>query len=174
MYYHRARLSPRDFVGCGDDAIVNKPYTSHIYPYNQYHLGIEGSFNKKGYDHTFNFYASVNGHYFGVSSYPLQWAPHDWYIVVGVYDGSYLKLYVYGSLASNREYDPSIGRPIIDNEKWTLVGSKAFTGTLDSFDTNLFIGKQGNKNYSIPAEVDWVRIYSRALSNAEVTKLRGQ
>jgi hypothetical protein len=101
---------------------------------------------------TFGFCGSVNGQYDGVNSMPVTYTPGQWYTVVGVYDGAYFKLYVNGTLAS----------------------SKASPGTLDSFATDLFIGKMGNLEYSISATLEWVKVFNRALSDAEVAALGGR
>jgi hypothetical protein len=141
-----------DFVGCGADAIVCKPYTSHTAPYYQYILAATSYYNGGSADYTFVFGCTINGQGYGLRANSPKWAVGQWNTVVATYNGSAMKLYVNGS----------------------LVATNPVTGTLSSYPTDLFIGKHGNLDYSIPADIDWVKIYNRALSDAEVSAFGGQ
>ena len=141
-----AWIKPFDFVGSGNDVIVDKPYTSHIQPHYQYHLAVDG--NYPGYSYSFGFNICLNNVNNGVNSRTI-WTPNNWYFVVGTYDGSSLKIYVNGS----------------------LIRSETASGTISAFDTNICIGGSRNTFYHTPCVIDEVRIYSRALSDTEIMNL---
>jgi hypothetical protein len=142
-----AWVKSSDFVGCGNDAIVDKSYSS----YYQYHLAMPGNYGTVS-SYTFGFNVCINNGSEGVNSYPVQWIPNQWYHVVGTYDGLTLKLFVNG----------------------TMCKSQTIPGTISQFNTDLFIGKIGYTSYYTPVNVDEVRIYNRALSQEEITILYQQ
>lgn len=72
----------------------------------------------------------------------------NWYMVVGTYDGTNLKLYVNG----------------------VLKATQAVSGTLGALNTtDLFIGKASNLNtYFVNGVIDDVKLYSTALTDAQI------
>lgn len=75
-----------------------------------------------------------------------------WYHIVGTYDGSYVRVYVNGSLAG--------------------TGSQAISGLLRSSASELHFGKSGFSTIDyFNGKIDEARIYKRALSSSEVTDL---
>lgn len=52
-----------------------------------------------------------------------------------------------------------------------LVSQRAVTGTLDVYDTSVFIGKTPYKEYYTSGEFDDYRIFDRALTEEEVFTL---
>ena len=130
------------FSGNGFSPIFTKGYTSHSEPYYQYKLGVNGT----SYNSKFSFAVSVNGIRQQISSAANSWTPGNWYFLVGTYDGSTVKLYVDGILAS----------------------SSAVTGTLSAFATNIKFGNNTTANDYINGTIDDTRIYDRALTPAEI------
>jgi len=88
--------------------------------------------------------------YFVESSTSIQTG--QWYHVLGVYDGIYLKIYVNGVLENTEEYS---------------------SGIFDS-DSHLEIGRIWNSTYNFNGKIHDVRVYNRALSNAEIKLLYHQ
>jgi Concanavalin A-like lectin/glucanases superfamily len=140
-------FKPVDFYGSGYDALVLKPFTSHVAPYYQYILGLEGSHGLCNYN--FAFSVNVNGVNTGIHSEVNTWTQGNWYHVVGIYDGLTLKLFVNG----------------------TLKVSLPAAGSITSYDTDLFFAKQSNIGSTTPGTLDNVRIYNRAISEKEVMEL---
>ncbi len=85
---------------------------------------------------------------------PANWK-HNWHQVVGVYDGAALHLYVDGSPSASRVYRGNIRR----NYQPVNVGR------------NAEIHGQNHQGRICDAVFDEVRIFSRALSSPEVSKL---
>ena len=137
-----------NFEGSGNDAIVDKGFTSHSAPYYQYHLGICGTYCGSG-GHYFSFCCAVNGVGYGKYTHPLQWVINNWYHVVGTYDGTYMRIYING----------------------TCNDSMAVSGSLSTYNTDVFNGKFRNVNYFSPIDVDEIRIYNRALTKTEINML---
>ena len=142
-----AWIKPIDFVGVGSDPIVDKPYTSHISPFYQYHLAIGGSYG--GNIYSFGFNVSVNNNYVGVNSGASSWQPNKWYFVTGTYDGKSIKIFVNGILRN------SIDSP----------------GTISTYNTDMFIGKMGNSDVFTPGVLDEIRIYNVALTEIEIKSI---
>jgi Concanavalin A-like lectin/glucanases superfamily len=140
-------FKPVDFYGSGYDAIVLKPFTSHVAPYYQYILGLEGSHGLCNYN--FAFSTNVNGVNTGIHTDANTWSQGYWYHVVGMYDGQTLKLYVNG----------------------ILKASLQAVGSMSIYNTDLFFAKQSNIDSTTPGTLDNVRIYNRALSEKEVLEL---
>jgi hypothetical protein len=140
------------FAGSGNDPIVDKGYFNHSYPFYQYHLGVTGDqywHNQRSF--CFNI-ATQDGVSYGASTGQGFWQLDKWYFIVGIYDGSNVSLYVDG----------------------VLINSSQASGALQDFGTNVRIGAYNNisgSSYQLSGTVDEVRIYNRALSNAEVTAL---
>lgn len=137
---------PVDFYGIGNDAIVVKPFTSHESPYYQYLMGISGS--KNSY-YSFGFSLNVNGEYKIIGTQTNAWKEGNWYHLVGMYDGRTLKLYVNGILENTQSAE----------------------GSISAYNTDIYIAKQPNLDSTTPGTIDDLRIYNRALSEEEITKL---
>jgi hypothetical protein len=142
-----AWVKPVSFTG-GNYAILEKPAPSHTDPYYQYKLGITGNLHLN-LPASFIMSLSLNGSYTYLTSASPVWTPGNWYFVVGTYNGRMMKLYING----------------------TLVASKNVTGTITSFGRSLYIAKAINPNLYTPGTIDDLRIYNRALTNAEILSL---
>jgi hypothetical protein len=138
-----AWYKPVSFTGNGNDPIIDKGYTSHTPPYYQYHLGVYGS----GRD--FQFSVDTDGTYRDLSTGDGFWSPGNWYHVVGTYDGSFVRLYVNG----------------------TLITAAPQTGTIGSFGRPVELGQFSNVDSPLPGTIDDVRIYNRALTQDEIVQL---
>lgn len=138
---------PVDYYGSGYDALVLKPFTSHVAPYYQYILGLEGSHGLCNYN--FAFSVNVNGINTGIHTEANTWTEGNWYHVAGTYDGQTLKLYVNGIL------------------KISLEAAGSITG----YSTDLYLARQPNIGSTTPGTLDNVRIYNRAISEKEVMEL---
>jgi gliding motility-associated-like protein len=142
-----AWVKPRNYIGAGNDPIVNKPYYNHSSPYYQYHLAICGNYGVSPY--SFGFNLSIKNQYLGVNSKPIKWIENQWYLVVGTYDGIKMRIYV------NGQPGDSLNSP----------------GTIDSYNTDLFIARYGNTGEGTPVTIDDIKIYNRGLSSQEIIKL---
>lgn len=142
------------FEGSGNDGLVSKGYTSHVTPFYQYQLGVGGNSYWNG-GSGFGFSVSLDGTYTSVGTGNGFYELYKWYHVVGTYDGSSLKMYVNGN----------------------LIKSIAASGKMQDYGSDLFIGRHGNRSdyynttFHLPGTVDDVRIYNRALSSEEISKL---
>src|SRR5438876_621444 len=67
-----AWYSPISFAGNGNNAIVDKGYTSHSSPYYQYHLGVTG--DQLGYA-TFQFSVAAGGNFLEATTPRNAWIP---------------------------------------------------------------------------------------------------
>lgn len=136
------------FAGDGNNPIVDKGYSSHVYPFYQYHLGVTGDLYTNN-QNAFNFSVTAGGIVRTVFIDHF-WEPDRWYHLVGTYDGSWLRLYVDG----------------------TLVDSAALSGTMVDYGRPVLIGAFSNlpvnNVHVLPGAVDEVAIYDRALSLAEI------
>ena len=84
-----------------------------------------------------------------VKQVQVSYTANTWYHVVGTYDGSNQKLYLDGSL--------------VDND--------AETGSIDNDDVSLTIGAmEDGASYTFGGSIDDVKIYSKALTLAEVER----
>jgi YVTN family beta-propeller protein len=145
-----AWYKPVSFSGSGNDPIVDKGYTSHTAPYYQYHLGVSGNqyHNEPG---QFIFSVGAGGEYVSVNTPQDFWNPGVWYHIVGTYDGANLKLFVNGQ----------------------LIDSKPVSGTLTPYGRPIRIGAYDNYDGKLPGTIDEVKIYNRALSAVEASRLAG-
>lgn len=101
------------------------------------------------------FRVRINGAYQHIST-PLSGLTGDvWHYVAGTYDGTYLRLYVNNTLAAT---SANLAGSISTNTAALCIGSAP-------------AGASCTSNYLNNVDVDDVRIYSRALSLAEVTAL---
>ena len=136
------------FTGSGNNPIIDKPYTSHSNPYYQYHLGINGHGRptKPGY---YIFQLTINGSLKEIDSngdtYDLNKDNH----IVGTFNGNIMKLY------RNKE----------------LINSLDVSGSITSYNTNIFIAKFGNLSQYTPCVVKLIRIFKKGLSEDEVEVL---
>lgn len=142
-----AWVKPRNYIGAGNDPIVDKPYYSHTSPFYQYHLAICGNYGI--YPYSFGFNLSLNNQYMGVSSQPIRWSGDQWYLVVGTYDGVKMRIFVNGQPGD----------------------SLLYPGKIDSFNTDLFIARYGNTGVGTPVIIDDIKIYNRGLTYEEIVKL---
>ncbi|MBI3231684.1 MAG: fibronectin type III domain-containing protein [Candidatus Doudnabacteria bacterium] len=108
----------------------------------QYFLRFQGSSGVR-----FAIRTSVDN-YFTVST-PTAIATNTWYHVVGVYDGSTMKVYVNG----------------------TLLGSTNVSGLMANNGVNVRIGRRQDTALPFNGVIDEVKIYDRALSQSEVMGL---
>ena len=139
---------PISFVGSGNDPIIDKPYMNHSAPYYQYHFGVTGD----GYideQSQFGFDISPNNIYGGAKTSPGFYQPGIWYHLVGTYDDSNVKIYVNSN----------------------LISTVPTTGDLTDYGRDIYIGKYGNSGYYLPGSMSELKIYNRALSQAEIISL---
>jgi hypothetical protein len=139
------------YRGNGNNAIIEKAYKSHINPYYQYKLGITGD----QYPYlaaSFLFSLSINSTYNVAISPANTWSVGSWYFIVGTYDGKQMKLYVNGN----------------------LVATEDIVGQIDSWGTDIYLGKINNLNLYTQGVSGDIRIYNRALSATEVLDLYGR
>jgi len=80
------------------------------------------------------------------SNYPVD----EWFHLVGVYDGSAVKLYVNGN------FDAEANAP---------------SPPLDSGTGSVWIGRLAQGGYNVNGKIDDVRVYDRALSESEITNI---
>lgn len=130
----------------GSSRIVDKSHTGCRHPWNMYGLRMCCKASRFAFDVTTH---GSNHILDSVSVYP----PDAWHFVVGIYDGSTQKLYVDGILDSSASASGSIGT---NNEP-------------------LLIGKhKGCESQHFNGTIDDVRIYNRALSEADIQALYEQ
>lgn len=145
-----ALIKPISFYGSGNNAIIDKAYYFHTYPYYQYHLGMCGD-KYKNYPGIFAFDLCINGERYTLHS-SSTYIPNKWINVIGTYDGNMMKLYIDG----------------------VLEDSLQISGKIVSFGKDLYIGRFNNFNYSTPGTIDEIRIYNRALTQAEINLLAAE
>lgn len=137
------------FSGNGYSPIFTKGFTSHSSPYYQYKLGVTGS-QYSGAASRFGFSVTNNSNILCSIFTPNNyWVSNTWYFIVGVYDGSQVRLYV-------------------NNQ---LVVSQSFSGTLVNFPTNARIGDNTTASDFLKGTLDDVRLYDRALAPFEIAEL---
>lgn len=139
---------PVSFAGSGNDPLVDKGYTSHTFPYYQYHLGVSGD----QYPADPGQFIFCADNQYSCSSTPANfWTPGTWYHVVGVYDGAHISIYVNG----------------------LLIDSQPAAGVLSAYGRPLRIGAFDNYDGKLPGAIDEVQIFKRALSADEVATISG-
>ncbi|MEM0050370.1 MAG: LamG domain-containing protein [Candidatus Bathyarchaeia archaeon] len=121
-----------------DGSIINKRYNSSIYSWSSYHISIRAT------DKKVLFRLSTDSATNLLSSLPL---PPGWHHIVAVYDGSYMKIFIDGELSAQTE----------------KTGTIIYDAT-----QHLYIGTFDGYNAPFEGVIDEVRIYNRALSDAEV------
>lgn len=143
-----AWVKPRTFAGSGSDPIIDKGYFSHSFPYYQYQLNVTG--NQYGNSPaSFGFYSGGSGTPFGASSGGNFWSPNQWYFVVGTYDGASVRFFADGE----------------------LLDQQPASGALSDYGNPVQFGKFNNLNLYLPATIDEIRIFDRALSQDEIHAL---
>lgn len=138
-----------DFVGAGNNALVDKGFTSHDPPHYQYHLGVTGT----GYTEGGNFGSWVAADGAAASVFSSGWTAAELYHVVGIYDGSEVRLYVNGELSLSKEA----------------------SGSMTDYGQDLYIARFTNLDQAevhfIPGLLHEVTIWDRALGEEEVAAL---
>lgn len=126
---------------------IAKPYKegSHLSPYFSY--GMHGLFVNSTQIRP-RFWLTIGNTAKSVTSSELV-SPQTWYHLIGVYDGSTMKIFING----------------------VERGSVSVTGAITSYATPLLIGANGGLTECFKGSIDDVRIYNRALSNQEVQDL---
>jgi len=140
-----AWYKPVAFNGTGSDPIVDKGYISHSPPYYQYQLSVVGSLHPSS-PSTFCFSVAVGGNYTRISTTQDFYVTGRWYHLAGVYDGSFLKLYVNGNLES----------------------STPASGTITDYGKPVRIGTFNNYTGYLPGQIDEVRIWNTARTQDEI------
>jgi len=139
---------PESFQGSGFDPVIEKAYIAHTYPYYQYKLGVTG--DQYGHDEAeFGFNVTAGGVTYGGCTEEHFWTPGTWYFLTGTYDGSTAKLYVDGE----------------------LIDQETASGTITDYGTPVHFGKPVHRDYYLRGTIDELRIYNRALSEAEIQEL---
>lgn len=139
---------PESFVGNGNNFILCKEFTSYEPPFVQYALTVTGD-KYPTIPGTFKFLLSIDGKFNDVLSPPNAWAPGEWYLLTGTYDGKKMSLYI-----NNR-----------------LAGTRNIEGKIDAYNTVLLIGKTPHKDFYTSGSVDDLKIFNRALTREEIAKL---
>lgn len=150
------------FRGDGNNAIVDKGFTSHVTPHYQFHLGFsdESFINAAG---TFApgwiaFSIASNNSVVPVYAGDNTLNYTDWMHIVVTYDGTEMNLYV-------------------DNQ---VANSVAASGNIDNYGRELVIGSFSNrgtmpvvagKSHYTKGSIDDIRLYNRALTASEVDAL---
>jgi len=146
-------FADKSFSGGGNNVIIHKPYTKHVSPHYQWHLGVTGDqYPIRRYQSDFQASVATQKRAIGAGK-KIPDFPGVWYHIVMSFDGTALKLYFNGNLKSNIS---------ITND------------VIASYDTNVFIGKHGNGKSHTPGIVDDIRIYNRALTELEIQALYKQ
>ncbi|MCC6963187.1 MAG: T9SS type A sorting domain-containing protein [candidate division Zixibacteria bacterium] len=137
-----------DFHGSGNDAIVDRPYLFHGLPAYQYHLGVRGTqYYGPGLNGSGFLFAIGNNDVYNTLETDLGfWEPGRWYHLVGTYDGVKQKLYVNG----------------------VLVLQQSVGGTIPDYGQQLYFGAHVNIDCHLVGTIDEIRIYDRALTEAEI------
>lgn len=142
------------FSGNGNNAIVDKGYSSHTTPYYQYHLGVTGD-QYSSHTAGFCFNVAVGGVLYSARTGANFWTPDNWYHIIGTYDGSSVNLYV-------------------DD---VLIDSTPASGTMTDYNSNVRIGGFNNLERVgidyLPGLVDEVRIYNHAIPEPATLLLLG-
>ena len=127
--------------------VFSKVYNSNEGPFTSYGLNTHG--NATGADPRFVFSTNTSNSGETFLNDTDQYNYNQWYHVVGTYDGSFMRLYVDGVLKAEEQ----------------KVGNIEFTSEA------IFIGDNPSSASTYQGHVDDVRLYSRALSLAEISAL---
>ncbi len=129
----------------GNDPIVDKGYTSHAFPYYQYHLGVSYYYR----DFLFSIATTCSPGQFDLRSNPTTWDPGTWYLVVGTYDGTAVRLYVNGA----------------------LTASTPACGEMVDYGQDVLVGRYTNLPGNLTGAADEVFVADRALSTLEIAEI---
>ncbi len=149
-------FSDKSFQGNGNNVIIHKPYTSHVNPHYQWHLGICGDQYSSCNGQTIfsGSIATSNGNGVGLNHKTNNFIG-IWHHLVMSFDDTGIRFYLNGKLKEIKSFDSNF--------------------RIASYDTNIFIGKHGNLNRQktdyTPGIIDDIRIYNRALSESEIQQL---
>jgi len=136
-----------DSYGTGNDPIIDRGYYSHTLPFYQFHLGVCGTLYNPSHGGGFLFSIANNNHYNIVQTDPPGvWQPGPWYHVVGTWDGTKQRLYVNGLMLEER----------------------TTTGTIPDYGQPMKFGGFDNLPAKLYGTIDEIRIYDRALTEAEI------
>ncbi len=126
--------------------IVSKPSSSssNSSPFASYALRL----NYSGGSHTPAFRLAIGGAVIDLASSTALTAG-QWYLVGAVYNGSQMSLYING----------------------TLSGTKAQTGSLNTYATAVRIGANGGMSEDFKGTLDDIRIYNTAITAGEISAL---
>jgi len=140
------------FTGDGNNVIIHKPYTSHVAPYYQWHLGV----GTQLYPGSFNFHGWPTSVSRSISSGAISTTDviDKWNHLVTSFDGVVLKLYINGKLEASQSL--SSYSPIVPYNKDVFIGRH---------------GNAGNQWDHTPGIIDDIYIYSRSLGNDEIQRL---
>jgi hypothetical protein len=150
-------FATKSFQGNGNNVIIHKPYIGgHTPPYYQWHLGVSG--DQYGNPDTFGFigWVAIPTHFGVAVVLPTADLVGKWQHVVTSFDGTTLNVYVNGKLGNTLTL-PSVT-------------------SIDSYSTDVFIGKHGDLNRPsdhTPGIIDDIRIYNRVLTEVESKQLYG-
>ncbi|HEX8876692.1 MAG TPA: LamG-like jellyroll fold domain-containing protein [Phycisphaerales bacterium] len=141
-----ARVRP--FSGSGSDPIIDKAFFSHSFPFYQYHIGVSGSQYPTA-PRSIAFITATTTSLAGSGAPTQTYTPGEWFLAVGTYDGAISRFYFNGE----------------------QIASASSPGTIANYGSPLQFGKFNNLNLHLPAAVDDIRIFDRALSADEVAAL---
>lgn len=141
-----ARIRP--FSGSGSDPIIDKAYFSHSPPYYQYQLGVSGS-QYPNSPRSLSFITSTSAGIVGTGVPSQTYTTGEWFLAVGTYDGSISRFYFNGE----------------------LFATSPLMGSIANYGSPLQFGKFNNLNFYLPAAIDDIRVFDRALSADEVAAL---
>jgi hypothetical protein len=139
---------PDSFKGVGNNSIVCKGFSEYKTPYAQYLFSATGNLYPIK-PAVFKFGLSINNKLNQIKTKPNIWKPNIWYNITGTYDGNKMILYVNGALQNQR----------------------AVTGSLDTYNTPLLIGKTPFKELFTSGSYDDFRIFNRALTALEINQI---
>ena len=137
------------FDGLGNDALIDKPFTSHVDPFYQYHLGLSGLNENVPFNGVIESDISADGVRKYIETTSGSYELNQWYMLTFTYDGSKIKLY----------------------QNNNLQQELSVLGPIDSYGQDLFFGAFGNLSSFTPVTLDEVAIWGRALNELEVQKL---
>ncbi len=140
---------PASFAGTGNDPIIDKGFVSHDPPFYQYHLGVGGDQYSGSSQGHFTFNVTIGGHVFSENTRSGFWEPGKWYHIAGTFDGTNAVFYVNGQ----------------------VVSTSPVSGAMQDFGTDIHLGKFANLDRYLAGTVDDIRIYERALTQAEISLL---
>ncbi len=156
-----AWFKPEIPFGGGNNAIVSKAAGPNFEsPFYQYHLGVTGDVPASSGPRGFSFAVQTDGGR-GIpataqANSPFNlWQPNQWYLLVGRYDGTAVTLTVYDGSGGVYQSEPA-----------------PLTGVMHDSGEDLLLGATSSlPNVRPPGSIDEVRLYDRAISEAEAQLL---